>query len=101
MIINSINNILDFANSNFISGLANISQFYNVYQSTKAGTYSQLNHDMDTQTSVIEQDLEKQTQFILSETLNEIRKTYEQNEIIIKQNEEILKYLKNMEENVL
>ena len=93
MIINSIYTILDFANSDFISGLANLSQFYNIYQSTKAGTYAQLNHDVNQQPSIIEQDLEKQTQKILSETLNEISKVYEQNELIISQNKEILDFL--------
>lgn len=96
MIINSVNAILDFANSDFVSGLANLSQFYNIYQSTKAGTYAQLNHDMDAQTFIIEKDLEEQTQKILSETLKEIEKTYTQNEIIISQNEELLVLLKQL-----
>lgn len=44
MIINKGLNILDIANSDLINGLSNIAQFYNIYQSTKAGTYAKLNN---------------------------------------------------------
>lgn len=93
MIISPIYTILDFANSDLVTGIANISQFYNIYQSTKAGTYAQLNHDLDEQTSKIEQTLENNTQKILSETLEEIKKTFAQNETIISQNEKIISLL--------
>ena len=93
MIISPIYTILDFANSDLVTGIANISQFYNIYQSTKAGTYAQLNHDLDGQTSKIEQALQDYTQKILSETLEEIKKTFAQNETIISQNEKIISLL--------
>lgn len=93
MIISPIHTILDFANSDLVTGIANISQFYNIYQSTKAGTYAQLNHDLDGQTSKIEQALQDYTQKILSETLEEIKKTFAQNETIISQNEKIISLL--------
>lgn len=44
MVINRGLNILDIANSDLINGLSNIAQFYNIYQSTKAGTYTKLNN---------------------------------------------------------
>lgn len=97
MIINSMNGILDFANSDLVAGLANISQFYNIYQSTKAGTYAQLNHDMDKQTDILERDLDKQTQQILEEVVKEIRKSHIQNDKIIKQNEDIISLLDRIE----
>jgi hypothetical protein len=95
MVINNINDILDFANSNLVSGLANISQFYNVYQSTKAGTYAQLNNDLASQTSEIENALEEQTQFILKQVIDEVKGTAEQNKVIIEQNQEIIDLLKH------
>lgn len=93
MIINSINTILDFANSDFVSGLANISQFYNIYQSTKAGTYAQLNHELHLQTSFIENQLDIQTNNILERTIEAINRTEEQNKTIISQNEKIIDML--------
>lgn len=93
MIINSINNILDIANSDFINGLSNIAQFYNIYQSTKAGTYAQLNHDLHLQTSAIESQLDIQTNNILERTIEAINRTEEQNKIIIAQNEKIIDML--------
>ena len=38
-----INDLATIANSDLISGAANISQFINVYQATKGATSSQLN----------------------------------------------------------
>lgn len=92
MVINNKSNIniLDIANSDLVNALSNIAQFYNIYQSTKAGTYAQLNHDLHIQTSTIENQLDLQTNNILEKTLEAIRRTEEQNKIIISQNEEIL-----------
>ena len=94
MIINKSINILDIANSDFINGLSNIAQFYNIYQSTKAGTYAKLNNDIVSQTATIENDLDIQTQYILSKTLKELEKIFNQNEEIILQNKEIISLLK-------
>ena len=38
-----INNLATIANSDLISGAANISQFINVYQATKGATSAKLN----------------------------------------------------------
>lgn len=73
MVINRGLNILDIANSDLINGLSNIAQFYNIYQSTKAGTYAKLNNDIVSQTATIENDLDVQTQYILSKTLEELK----------------------------
>lgn len=94
MVINRGLNILDIANSDLINGLSNIAQFYNIYQSTKAGTYAKLNNDIVSQTATIENDLDVQTQYILSKTLEEIEKVLKQNEEMILQNKEIISLLK-------
>ena len=86
-------NILDIANSDLVNALSNIAQFYNIYQSTKAGTYAQLNHDLHLQTSTIENQLDAQTNSILEKTLDAIKRTEEQNRIIISQNDKILDIL--------
>ena len=86
-------NILDIANSDLINALSNIAQFYNIYQSTKAGTYAQLNHDLDLQTSVIESQLDIQTNNILQNTFKAINELKKQNEIIISQNDKIINLL--------
>lgn len=87
-------NILDIANSDLINALSNIAQFYNIYQSTKAGTYAQLNHDLDLQTSVIESQLDIQTNDILQNTLKAINELKIQNETIISQNDKIINLLR-------
>lgn len=86
-------NIFNFLNSDIVSGLANASQFYNVYQSTKAGTYAQLNNDLQRQTQEIENKLDTQTNEILNKTIELLQKAIEQNEIIISQNENIIKLI--------
>ena len=86
-------NIFNFLNSDIVSGLANASQFYNVYQSTKAGTYAQLNNDLQRQTQEIENKLDAQTNEILNKTVELLQKTIEQNELIIRQNENIIKLI--------
>lgn len=89
-------NILDIANSDLINALSNIAQFYNIYQSTKAGTYAQLNHDLDLQTSVIESQLDIQTNNILQNTLKAINELKIQNETIISQNDKIINLLRKI-----
>lgn len=86
-------NIFGFLNSDIISGLANVSQFYNIYQSTKAGTYAQLNNDLQKQTQEIENKLDTQTNEILNKTVELLQTSIEQNKIIIKQNKDIIKLL--------
>lgn len=98
MVINRGLNILDIVNSDLINGLSNIAQFYNIYQSTKAGTYAKLNNDIVSQTTTIENDLDVQTQYILSKTLEEIEKVLKQNEEMILQNKEIISLLKRRSE---
>lgn len=84
------NNLTAFLNSDLISGLANASQFYNIYQSTKAGTYAQMNNDLHKQTAEIQASLDSQTNQLLDTLINEIRINQDKNDIVIKQNEEIL-----------
>lgn len=86
-------NLFAFLNSDIVNGLANASQFYNIYQSTKAGTYAQLNNELQNQTKELESKLDSQTSEILNRTLELLQKNVEQNELIIQQNEQILKLL--------
>lgn len=95
MVINDFSSIVEFLNSDLVSGIANASQFYNIYQSTKAGTYAQLNHDLDKQTHEIESKLDQQTIDIVQKLIQEIKSNSKQNEIIIKQNEDILSLLRS------
>lgn len=76
-------NLFSFLNGDFVSGLANASQFYNIYQSTKAGTYAQMNNELNKQTDKIEHDLDVQTMNILDATLEHLEKIEKQNEEII------------------
>lgn len=91
--------LMSFLNSDLVSGLANVSQFYNVYQSTKAGTYAQLNHDIELQTNHIEEQLNKQTNEILNKTLEALNISIEQNKTIIQQNENIIRLLGGNNDN--
>ena len=53
-----INDLATIANSDLISGAANISQFINVYQATKGATSSQLNTELIKQNQHIENKLD-------------------------------------------
>lgn len=86
-------NLFALLNSDIVNGLANASQFYNIYQSTKAGTYAQLNNELQNQTRELESKLDSQTAEILNKTLELLQTNIKQNEFIISQNEEILKLL--------
>lgn len=90
-----INDVAEIANSDLISGLANISQFYNIYQSTKAANYSQMISELQKQNAHIDGMFDKQTQEILNTLIGRIDKSIGQNDIIIKQNEEILNILRS------
>lgn len=81
-----INNLATIANSDLVSGAANISQFINVYQATKGATSAQLNTELIKQNQHIENKLDEQTNTLLENLLSELR-------IIQKQNIEIIKLL--------
>ena len=52
-----INDLATIANSDLISGAANISQFINVYQATRGATSSQLNTELIKQTNILKINL--------------------------------------------
>lgn len=79
-----INDLATIANSDLISGAANISQFINVYQATKGATSSQLNTELIKQNQHIENKLDEQTNMLLEKLLSELRIIEEQNIKIIK-----------------
>lgn len=79
----NINTIVEILNSDLINGAVNLSQFYNIYQSTKAGTYSQMNHDLSLQTNEIEKRLDEQTNQIVSQIVEKVNTIEYQNKIII------------------
>ena len=90
-------NIFNFLNSDLVSGVANAAQFYNVYQSTRAGNYAEYTADLHetthTQTLDLIEQLHLQTQEILEKVLAEFKYNTEQNSIIIAQNDEIIRLL--------
>lgn len=79
-----IDNLATIANSDLISGAANISQFINVYQATKGATSSQLNTELIKQNQHIENKLDEQTNMLLEKLLSELKVVEEQNIEIIK-----------------
>ena len=79
-----INDLATIANSDLISGAANISQFINVYQATKCTTSSQLNTELIKQNQHIENKLDEQTNILLEKLLSELKIIEEQNIEIIK-----------------
>ena len=79
-----INDLATIANSDLISGAANISQFINVYQATKGVTSSQLNTELIKQNQHIENKLDEQTNMLLEKLLSELKIIEEQNIEIIK-----------------
>lgn len=82
--------IIDILNSDLINGISNLSQFYNIYQSTKAGTYAQMNHDLSLQTNEIEKKLDEQTNQIVSQIIEHVKEISLQNKKIIKLLEEVV-----------
>lgn len=79
-----INNLATIANSDLISGAANISQFINVYQATKGATSAQLNTELIKQNQHIESKLDEQTKVLLEKLLFELKVIEEQNIQIIR-----------------
>lgn len=94
MIINSLDKIISISNSDLVNGLANISQFINIYQSSKSATYSQLATEIINQNNILENSIDDKNNKLLEKLIEEIKITESQNEKIIKQNEEIISLLK-------
>jgi uncharacterized protein YdcH (DUF465 family) len=91
----ALDSLAEIANSNLVSGIANISQFYNIYQSTKAANYSQIVSELQNQNAHIDKLFDEQTHTILNELAADIQIAIEQNNKIIQQNEELLKVLRS------
>lgn len=89
MYINKNNPIILLGNTDLVNALSNFLQFYNVYQSTKSATYSQLANEIMQQNSEIEDRIDLKTNEMIDSVMKEIKKISEQNEKIIKMIEEI------------
>lgn len=89
MYINKNNPIILLGNTDLVNALSNFLQFYNVYQSTKSATYSQLANEIMQQNSEIENRIDLKTNEMIDSVMKEIKKINEQNEKIIKMIEEI------------
>lgn len=89
MYINKNNPIILLGNTDLVNALSNFLQFYNVYQSTKSATYSQLSNEIMQQNSEIEDRIDLKTNEMIDSVMKEIKKINEQNEKIIKMIEEI------------
>lgn len=85
------NTLINLGNSDIVNAAANISQFINVWQSTKSATYSQLASEIVSQNQLIENKIDEEHNKLLNILISEIKVVEEQNEEIIKQNEEIIK----------
>lgn len=83
----------DFLNSDLINALANASQFYNVYQSTKAANYSQMISELQRQNIHIDDSLDLQTHTLIKELSKSLNEIIEQNDKIIEQNDNIISML--------
>lgn len=84
----------DFLNSDLINALANVSQFYNVYQSTKAANYSQMISELQRQNIHIDNSLDLQTHTLIKELSKSLNEIIEQNDKIIEQNNNIISMLR-------
>ena len=84
----------DFLNSDLINALANVSQFYNVYQSTKAANYSQMISELQRQNIHIDDSLDLQTHTLIKELSKSLNEIIEQNDKIIEQNNNIISMLR-------
>lgn len=82
-----IENIANVANSDLISGAANISQFISLYQAAKSATSAQLNTELIKQNEHLENKIDEQTNSLLEKLLSELK-------IIEDQNIEIISLLK-------
>ena len=74
--------------------MSNLSQFYNLYQSTKGATYAQLATEIVNQNQELEDVINIKIHDLLDSLINAIKITEEQNVKIIKQNEEIILLIK-------
>ena len=79
-----INDLATIANSDLVSGAANISQFINIYQATKGATSAQLNTELIRQNQHLENKLDEQTNVLLEKLSSELKVIQEQNIEIIK-----------------
>lgn len=84
------NIIVDIGNSDLVNSLANISQFINVWQSTKGATYSQLATEIINQNKELENVIDNNNNKLLDILVQEIKTTEKQNEEIIEQNNQII-----------
>lgn len=84
----------DFLNSDLINALANVSQFYNVYQSTKAANYSQMISELQRQNIHIDNSLDLQTHTLIKELSKSLNEIIEQSDKIIEQNNNIISMLR-------
>lgn len=89
------NIVIDVGNSDLVNSLANISQFINVWQSTKSATYSQLATEIINQNKKLEDVIDNKNNKLLDILIKEIQATEKQNDIIIEQNNQIINILKN------
>lgn len=78
-----IENIASVANSNLVSGAANISQFISLYQAAKSATSAQLNTTLIQQNQHLENKLDEQTNTLLEKLIVELKTIEEQNIEII------------------
>ena len=79
-----LDDLATIANSDLVSGAANISQFINIYQATKGATSAQLITELIKQSQHIENKLDEQTNMLLEKLLSELKIIEEQNTEIIK-----------------
>ena len=79
-----LDDLATIANSDLVSGAANISQFINIYQATKGATSAQLNTELIRQNQHLENKLDEQTNILLENLSSELKTIQEQNIEIIK-----------------
>lgn len=79
-----LDDLVTIANSDLVSGAANISQFINIYQATKGATSAQLNTELIRQNQHLENKLDEQTNILLEKLSSELKTIQEQNIEIIK-----------------
>ena len=84
------NIIIDIGNSDLVNSLANISQFINIWQSTKGATYSQLATEIINQNKELENTIDNKNNKLLDILIKEIQTTEKQNNQIIEQNNQII-----------
>lgn len=78
-----IEDAVNIANSDLVSGIANISQFVSLYQATKSATSAQLNTELINQNQHLENKLDEYTNGLLVKLTEELKIVERQNEEII------------------